>query len=72
MTVEQIKELIEVTKMLSYLDGFIDGHGGEEPHDVFPFDCKCINEVHDLQEKTKQYHDKLILKFNNGNINANK
>lgn len=72
MNAEQIKELIEVTKMSSYLDGFIDGHGGEEPHDVFPFNCKCINEVYDLQEKTKQYHEKLILKFKDGNITTNK
>jgi hypothetical protein len=72
MNPEQIKELIEVSKMLSYLQGFIDGHGGEEPHDIFPFNCKDINDVHELEEKTEKYHDKLILKFKDGNITANK
>lgn len=30
-----------------YLRGFIDGHGGEEPHDVFPDGFNDINEVWD-------------------------
>ena len=72
MNPEEIKELIEVSKMLSYLQGFIDGHGGEEPHDIFPFNCKDINDVYELEEKTEKYHDKLILKFKDGNTTANK
>jgi len=32
---------------IDYLRGFIDGYGGEEPHEVFPDGFKGINEVYD-------------------------
>lgn len=36
-----------------YLRGFIDGYGGEEPHDVFPDGFKDINEVWDKMYELK-------------------
>ena len=72
MNAEQIKELIEVTKMLSYLEGFIEGHGVNaelSDEEDYPYQAKNINDVHDFVEATKQHHDKLILKFKDGNSN---
>ena len=36
-----------------YLRGFVDGYGGEEPHDGFPDGFKDINEVWDRMYKLK-------------------
>ena len=36
-----------------YLRGFIDGYGGEEPHDVFPDGFKDINGVWDKMYELK-------------------
>ena len=64
MNAQEIKELIEVTKMLSYLEGFIDGHGGEEHHyPKLPFELSTIEEVKALHEKTDNHHTSLVNKF---------
>ena len=36
-----------------YLRGFVDGYGGEEPHDVFPNGFNNINEVWDRMYELK-------------------
>ena len=75
MNPEEIKELIEVTKMLSYLQGFIDGHGVNaelSDKEDYPYHANNINDVHDFVEVTEQHHEKLILKFKDGNTTANK
>ena len=36
-----------------YLRGFVDGYGGEEPHDVFPNGFNDINEVWDRMYELK-------------------
>lgn len=75
MTAAQIKELIEITKAVSYLDGFIEGHGVNaelSDSEDYPLDTKNINEVYDLSTLLKKQHNNLVLKFNNGNTNANK
>lgn len=41
-----VKSLPDVDNY-DYLRGFIDGYGGEEPHDVFPDGFKDINDVWD-------------------------
>lgn len=39
-----VKSLPDVDNY-DYLRGFVDGYGGEEPHDVFPDGFKDINEI---------------------------
>ena len=38
---------------IEYLRGFIDGYGGEEPHDVMPDGFNDINEVWDKMDELK-------------------
>lgn len=39
---------------IDYLQGLIDGYGGEEPIDELPYGFKDINEVWDHQDKLKK------------------
>ena len=47
---QQVLDLFDVSGSLpdvdnyDYLRGFVDGYGGEEPHDVFPDGFKDIND----------------------------
>lgn len=59
----EVNKLIEVSNLLSFLRGFLSGYGGEEPIDTFPFECKDINEVYDLEERTEKKYNELALKF---------
>ena len=38
---------------LNYLRGFVDGYGGEEPHEEFPNGFNNINEMWDKIEELK-------------------
>jgi hypothetical protein len=38
---------------IEYLRGFIDGYGGEEPHDIMPHGFNDINEVWDKMSELK-------------------
>jgi len=66
MNAEEIKELIEVTKTLSYLEGFVEGFGvNQEMADEkdFPLDAKNINEVHSAVALLDNHHTSLVNKF---------
>tara|TARA_R110002051_G_scaffold280597_1_gene342203 strand:- start:111 stop:329 length:219 start_codon:yes stop_codon:yes gene_type:complete len=72
MNPEQIKELIEVTKAISYLNGFIEGKGFNKTKKSYPFGAKNMKELKTYLNKLSKHHDKLILKFKDGNTTANK
>lgn len=42
---DKIKEIIDKIKEYYYLKGFVDGHRGEEPHDVYPEGYDDINDI---------------------------
>ena len=76
MDATQIKELTEITKAVSYLQGFIEGYSiNSELCDEsdFPFGAKNINDIYTIQEKFEKHHNSLVEKFKtNGNTNKNK
>ena len=66
MNAEEIKELIEVTKTLSYLKGFIKGFGVNQElaeEEDFPLDAKNIDEVHSAVALLDNHHTSLVNKF---------
>lgn len=58
-TADEILRLFSVrlslpdSENVDYLRGFIDGYGGEEPHNVMPDGFKDINEVWDKMYELK-------------------
>jgi len=53
MGVSGVRLLLPDAENIEYLRGFIDGYGGEEPHDIMPNGFNDINEVWDKMSELK-------------------
>lgn len=55
------KESFDKIKEYYYLKGFVDGHGGEEPHDVYP---EGYNDINDIWDRIWELKEELVLEGN--------
>lgn len=58
---DKIKEIIDKIKEYYYLKGFVDGHGGEEPHDVYP---EGYDDINDIWDRMWELKEELVLEGN--------
>lgn len=52
-----VSKIPNIKDNYEYLRGFVDGYGGEEPHDVFPLGFQNINEVFDRLQELKEMRE---------------
>lgn len=55
------KESFDKIKEYYYLKGFVDGYGGEEPHDVYP---EGYNDINDIWDRMWELKEELVLEGN--------